>query len=65
MTTTIQISDTTKQVLESLKKKEKNATYDMLIQRLIKKHSNAAKSMFGAIKGIKWKKQDRLELHEY
>ena len=66
MATTIQISDTTKQMLESIKKMEKNATYDQLIQELVKKHSHVAPSMFGAIKGIKWKKQqDRLELHEH
>ena len=64
MTTTIQVSDSTKQVLESLKVKESAASYDELIRHLVDKHSKIPKSMFGSIKTSKWKKEDRFDFHE-
>ncbi len=62
MTTTIQISDTTKQILESLKEKENVTSYDILLKNILKKHTKITKSMFGSIKGIKWKKEDRADI---
>ena len=64
MATTIQISDTTKQVLEKLKEKEHALTYDEVIQHLVKKHTKVASSMFGTVKGLAWKKKDRLDFDE-
>lgn len=65
MSTTVQISDETKQMLDWLKKEESASTYDEVIQHVITIHTNVSKSMFGAIKGSSWnKKRDRLKLHE-
>ena len=63
MPTTIQISDMTKQVLEKLKEKEHAHSYDQVIQLLVQKHTPSAASLFGSIKGLAWKKKDRLELN--
>jgi hypothetical protein len=65
MATTIQVSGTTKQLLDHLKEKEHAETYDALIQHLVKTHADVPASMYGAVKGLKkWKKEDRLGLHE-
>lgn len=64
MATTIQVSDATKQLLELLKKKEKTPSYDQIIQILAKERAKVPSSMFGAIKGLKWKKKDRMDMHE-
>jgi len=65
MTTTIQVSDTTKQLLEVIKKKERSRTYDKIIQELVKKHTKTAKSMFGMMKGWKWnKEEDRMKTRD-
>ena len=65
MATTVQISDSTKQMLDWIKTEEKAATYDEVIQHVIQIHTNVAKSMFGAAKVSSWnKKKDRLKLHE-
>ncbi|MBI4016755.1 MAG: hypothetical protein HY363_03615 [Candidatus Aenigmarchaeota archaeon] len=62
--TTIQVSVSTKQVLEVLKRNEGKESYDDVIQHLLKTHTKVAESMFGAIKGLSWKKEDRSKLHE-
>lgn len=65
MATTIQVSDTTKQILEMLKEKKRMKTHDQLIQNLIEEEIAVPKSMFGAAKGLsKWKKEDRAEFRE-
>ena len=64
MTTTIQISNETKQLLEILKKQENVNTYDKIIYELAKEHTKISKSMFGNIKGLRWNKKDRLKLNE-
>lgn len=64
MMTTIQISGTTKQLLEILKQKEHAKTYDHVIQNLLRKQQQLPTSLFGSMKGMKWKKEDRLELNE-
>ena len=65
MATTIQVSDTTKQMLDMLKEKKQAKTHDMLIQQLLQTEMKIPKSMFGAIKGLKWKKEDRADFHEF
>ncbi len=65
MATTIQVSDTTKQMLDLLKEKKQMRTHDKLIQNLIEEEVAVPKSMFGAAKGLsKWKKEDRAEFRE-
>jgi len=64
MVTTIQVSDETKYLLQLLKEKEHADSYDKVLQQVLKKQIPAPKSMFGTLKGIKWKKQDKMELHE-
>ena len=65
MATTIQVSDTTKQMLDMLKEKKQAKTHDILIQQLLQTEMKIPKSMFGAIKGLKWKKEDRADFHEF
>ena len=50
MTTTIQIKDSTKQMLEKLKEKEHAATYDDVISKIAAEKLKAPKSFFGAVK---------------
>ncbi len=64
MTTTVQVSNATKQVLEALKQREKASSYDEVIRHLVETHTKIGKSMFGALRGLKWKKEDRLEFNE-
>jgi len=64
MTTTIQVSDNTKQLLERMKKEQKERSYDAVIQHLVRKDLKVAESMFGAVKGTVWKKSDRLKFHD-
>ncbi len=65
MSTTIQVSDTTKQMLDLLKEKTQIKTNNQLIALLLDEKMNLPKSMFGAAKGIgKWKKEDRAEFRE-
>ncbi len=65
MSTTIQVSDTTKQMLDMLKEKKQIKTNDMLIQYLLDDKMEVPKSMFGAARGLsKWKKEDRAEFRE-
>ena len=62
--TTIQVSDTTKQMLDSLKEEGEIESFDELIRGLVRKHTRVPKSMFGADKGMRWKKSDRMDFHE-
>lgn len=56
MSTTIQISDETKQVLNTLKDKERK-TYDQIIQALINKQQLTPNSMFGQHPKLRWNKE--------
>ncbi len=62
MATTIQVSTTTKQMLDVFKEKEQTATYDQLLQHLVKTHADVPVSMFGTAKALKrWNKDaDRI-----
>ena len=65
MATTIQVSDTTKQMLDMLKQQEQADSYDQVIKHLVKTHAKVPKSMFGSMKGMKpWTKADRGDDHD-
>ena len=65
MTTTIQVSNTTKQMLDQLKEKKQIKTNDEAIQLLLDERMELPKSMFGAARGIgRWKKEDRADFRE-
>ena len=65
MVTSIQLQETTKQILDKLKAKEKANSYDMLIQRLLKSHVKV-KDMFGFTKGkpLKFSRKDEMSFDE-
>ena len=66
MSTTVQVSVTTKQMLEMLKEDKKLKTFDQALQYLLDKELKIPKSMFGALKGLgKWTKADRADFHEW
>ncbi len=66
MATTIQLRETTKQLLDTVKIKENIHTYDQAIRHLVKKHVDIPKSMFGvfAKHPIKFTREDKIKLHE-
>ncbi len=64
MATTIQVTETTKQLLERLKEEDKAGSYDEVIQKVLLVREKVPKSMFGVDKGIVWKKEDRLKFRE-
>ena len=64
MATTIQVSDATRQLLELLKVKRKAASFDQVIDELAREKVGVPHSMFGSVKGLQWKKQDRMRFHE-
>ncbi|MBI5390740.1 hypothetical protein HZB02_04570 [Candidatus Woesearchaeota archaeon] len=53
MVTTIQVKESTKQLLEELKRERVVASYDQVILDLALKAKEVPKSMFGAAKGRK------------
>ena len=66
MVTTVQISESTKQMLERIKVTEDLPTYDDVIADLAKERINVPDSMFGKGKGkiSRFKKEDKLKFHE-
>ena len=64
MSTTIQVSQSTRQMLEQLKIEKKAHNYDQVIQDLISKKKKIPFSMFGSAKGLKWTKKDRMKFDE-
>ena len=64
MTTTVQISDETRRLLEKLKIEMGLKSYDQLIAKLAKKESEAPKSLFGACKGSKHFKRESEADHD-
>lgn len=66
MATTIQIQDSTKQMLEKIKELENKPSYDEVITGLVKEKLSIPKSFFGKGKGkiSSFKREDRLKLHE-
>lgn len=63
MKTTIQISSTTRQKLETLKRQEGAGTLDELVSRMADRELKAPKTMFGSAKISPWKKSDRMKFH--
>jgi hypothetical protein len=64
MSTTVKISDITRQKLELLKKSEGFETLDEIISSLVDKELKTPASMFGKAKISSWKKSDRLMFHD-
>ena len=65
MATTIQIQETTKQVLDSVKNQEHLASYDETINHLLHTHLDIP-DMFGYTKTrpLRWSKKDEMDSHE-
>jgi len=65
MATTIQLKETTKQLLDNLKTKEKIESYDIIIQHLLKTHVDVS-DMFGVTKKkpLKFSKKDEMMFNE-
>jgi predicted CopG family antitoxin len=64
MSTTIQVSDTTKQLLQKIKEEIKASSFDEIINGLLQKKQQIPNSMFEVDKGMKWTKADRLNFRE-
>ena len=64
MSTTIQISETTRHMLEVAKRRTGSNSLDEAIKKILEEHFEPPKSMFGSLKGkIKpFTRKDRLEL---
>ena len=65
MVTTIQVQETTKQVLDNLKNKERAKSYDVIIRHLLKEHVEVS-DMFGFTKKkpLKSSRKDELKFNE-
>ena len=65
MVTTIQVQETTKQVLDNLKNKEREKSYDVIIRHLLKEHVEVS-DMFGFTKKkpLKFSRKDELKFNE-
>ena len=64
MATTIQIRESTKQMLDRIKETEHVQTFDDVIVELAKNKLKVPKSLFGKGKISKFKKEDRMSFHE-
>ncbi len=65
MATTIQVGETTKQLLDRLKARESVETYDKLIQRLLQNHEKVS-DMFGftSKKPLRLRKEDEMKFND-
>lgn len=65
MVTTIQLNETTKQLLDKLKAKEKAESYDALVRRLLESRIEV-KDMFGFTKKrpLKFGREDEMDFDE-
>ncbi len=66
MATTVQISESTRQMLEKIKQEGGLVTFDNVIAELAKEKLDVPRSLFGIGKGkiSEFKKEDRLKFHE-
>ena len=66
MATTIQVSESTRQMLEKIKEIENRFTFDDVIAELVRDKLKVPTSLFGKGKGkiSKFKKEDRLRFHD-
>ena len=64
MTTTIQVSETTRQMLEMAKRKIGAKSLDETLQKVLEEQMDAPKSMFGSLKGKMkpFTRKERLEM---
>jgi predicted CopG family antitoxin len=51
MTTTVQVKDETRRILDRLKRELGLNSYDEVISRLVRKRTGSPESLFGACKG--------------
>ena len=67
MATTIQVSETTRQMLEMAKKKVGAKSLDETLQKVLEEQLNVPKSMFGTLKGKMkpFTRKERLEMWKY
>jgi len=59
MPTTIQISQRTKQLLATLKKRSKARSYDHVLRQLLIEHLKVPHSLAGKFPRLRWNKEDR------
>ncbi|MDV3278453.1 MAG: hypothetical protein LYZ69_08325 [Nitrososphaerales archaeon] len=64
MPTTIQVSDETKKLLDSLKKERRLRSYDQVISGLVRPLSGIPKSIFGACRGSRRFERESEKEHE-
>jgi hypothetical protein len=65
MVTTVQISESTKQLLDSIKEEEEAETFDEVVNHLAHEHLKIPRSMHGSAKGLRpWTKEDRVRFRE-
>ncbi|TAL54650.1 MAG: hypothetical protein EPN86_03730 [Nanoarchaeota archaeon] len=62
MATTIQVEETTRQMLEMTKKKIGAKTFDETIRKVLSTELNTNKSMFGTLKMKPFTKKERTEM---
>jgi len=65
MVTTIQISETTHHLLETIKEQSGATTFDAVVERLARKDLDVPQSMYGIHKDMRWRKSDRMQLREF
>lgn len=63
MSTTIQISEVTKRMLNSLRKDSKKS-YDKILQEILPTKIDAPKSLAGIFPDLKWSKNDRMKFED-
>ncbi len=64
MATTVQINESTRQMLERIKDMDNIPTFDQVISELAKERIKVPKSLFGKGKITRFKKEDKLKFHE-
>ena len=63
MTTTVQVSDATRRILEKLKKQMRLSSYDEVIKRLAGSRTGLPESLFGSCKGSRPFVREKEEEH--
>lgn len=65
MTTTVQVKQETKKLLEGLKKNMGARSYDEVIGNLARKRADVPESMFGSLKGSKPFRRENEDEHQF
>ncbi|HIH42721.1 TPA: hypothetical protein HA246_03685 [Candidatus Woesearchaeota archaeon] len=63
MTTTIQLEESTLQILKHVKEELHADSYNIVIAKLLEEKLATPKSMFGKFKNLKFARNDRLKFH--